>query len=46
MKGYPSERKWERHNLVHVGDADIINLCKKLHYVLIRGFSIITHELS
>jgi hypothetical protein len=31
---------------VHVGDTHVINLCKKLPYVLIRGFSGITHELS
>jgi hypothetical protein len=31
---------------VHVGDAHVINLCKKLPYLLKRGFSVITYELG
>jgi hypothetical protein len=46
MKGYPGERQQEHSNLVYVGDAHAVNLCKKLPYVLIRGFSIITVNLA
>jgi hypothetical protein len=31
---------------MHVSDAHIVNLCKKLPYVLISGFSVITRKLS
>jgi hypothetical protein len=31
---------------MHIGDAHVINLCKKLRYMLICGFSIIACEFS
>jgi hypothetical protein len=31
---------------MHIGDAHVINLCKKLPYMLIRGLNIITCEFG
>jgi hypothetical protein len=31
---------------MHVGDAHVVNLRKKLPYMLIRGLSIITNEFG